>query len=532
MGLETIADLERLLSAEQVIEKFLDVRAVYPAWISALCPFHEDTKPSLSVNISTGRYFCRGCAKVGPFTDIVLKTGSSRQKEQVQEMIGKKKIRLAPIKSWIYRDEEGKPLFAAIKYFPKDFSQFRIEGEQLISGMDGVQRPLFRIERIAQAAPGSTIWLVEGEKDVESLEGAGCLATTNVGGSSAWRHEYAQALLKLSVRVVPDNDEPGRKWLRRVASDLPEARIYPLPKDFKDITEFLQAGQKLETLKPQTIGEFFAEEREKLVETGLDLLRKKSSFPALLRTGFEPVDRVLGVRQGGAILFSGYTGMGKTCMVASVVAGLIKAGKKVLVLPFEEKTDVFQRRLLLQSGIIDTLEAEISQEMLVDVEGYGNLIFPKNFEDFPNDMDRIAPMIEDIISLESIDVVVLDHIQELYIKGSTSGHFSMSNIGNRINEIRRKRGATWLIVSQMRKPLGGKDGDLPEPNLYDLKESGKLPEMATAVFIVHTRRGESIIKCAKNRYGPMTRIPVEFDKQRLFFRTIEGEIESENITLE
>jgi hypothetical protein len=34
-------------------------------WRSAVCPFHDDTRPSLSVNIKSGAYRCFACAAHG-----------------------------------------------------------------------------------------------------------------------------------------------------------------------------------------------------------------------------------------------------------------------------------------------------------------------------------------------------------------------------------------------------------------------------------------------------------------------------------
>jgi len=35
------------------------------AWRSALCPFHEETRPSLRVRVETGAYRCMGCGARG-----------------------------------------------------------------------------------------------------------------------------------------------------------------------------------------------------------------------------------------------------------------------------------------------------------------------------------------------------------------------------------------------------------------------------------------------------------------------------------
>ena len=35
------------------------------AWRTALCPFHQDTSPSLSVKLETGAYHCHACGEGG-----------------------------------------------------------------------------------------------------------------------------------------------------------------------------------------------------------------------------------------------------------------------------------------------------------------------------------------------------------------------------------------------------------------------------------------------------------------------------------
>ncbi|MCP4545121.1 MAG: hypothetical protein GY835_01490 [bacterium] len=38
-------------------------------WRSILCPFHDDTRPSLRVNMETGRYRCMVCGAKGDLID-------------------------------------------------------------------------------------------------------------------------------------------------------------------------------------------------------------------------------------------------------------------------------------------------------------------------------------------------------------------------------------------------------------------------------------------------------------------------------
>src|SRR5262249_39964884 len=89
------------------------------------------------------------------------------------------------------------------------------------------------------------VFIVEGEKDVETLQGHGLVGTTNAGGADAWNDAYAPFFKDKRVVIIPDNDEPGRRHAIKVTrSILPVAetvRIVELP-DIPpkgDVTDYL-----------------------------------------------------------------------------------------------------------------------------------------------------------------------------------------------------------------------------------------------------------------------------------------------------
>ena len=61
------------------------------------------------------------------------------------------------------------------------------------------------IEGIGAAHP---VFIVEGERDVLTLNELGIVATTNPGGAGQWRPEFSENLRGADVILVPDNDEP------------------------------------------------------------------------------------------------------------------------------------------------------------------------------------------------------------------------------------------------------------------------------------------------------------------------------------
>ncbi len=72
-------------------------------------------------------------------------------------------------------------------------------------------RWLYRRDEVLKAkADGVTIYLCEGEKDVETLRAWGFVATTNAGGAKYWTEAFDADLAGADIVILPDNDEPGR----------------------------------------------------------------------------------------------------------------------------------------------------------------------------------------------------------------------------------------------------------------------------------------------------------------------------------
>ncbi|HUT62166.1 MAG TPA: AAA family ATPase [Phycisphaerae bacterium] len=156
-----------------------------------------------------------------------------------------------PSQVWDYRDEDGKLLFQVCRFSGKKFSQRNAEGEW---NLKGVRRILYRLPEII-ARPEETVFVVEGEKDVDRLLSLGLLATTNAGGAGKWRDEYSEALAGRQVIILPDNDEPGRKHGESVRVALSgkakEVWILDLPgvPDKGDVTDWLDGGHTQQDLE-------------------------------------------------------------------------------------------------------------------------------------------------------------------------------------------------------------------------------------------------------------------------------------------
>ena len=50
----------------------------------------------------------------------------------------------------------------------------------------GVERVPYRLPELLNAAPDTTVFVCEGEKDCDALHALGLIATTNPGGAGKW----------------------------------------------------------------------------------------------------------------------------------------------------------------------------------------------------------------------------------------------------------------------------------------------------------------------------------------------------------
>ncbi len=130
------------------------------------------------------------------------------------------------------------------------------DGESWETGAGGHRGLLYRRDRLEAKRP-RTVWIAEGEKDVESLEAAGKTATTNLGGAGKWIDAMSAELSALGVKlayVVRDLDEPGEKHALKVAASLRAVGIkvrHMAPAVGNDVSDHLAAGLPVSDLSQE-----------------------------------------------------------------------------------------------------------------------------------------------------------------------------------------------------------------------------------------------------------------------------------------
>jgi putative DNA primase/helicase len=218
------------------IARALNARRSGAGWI-AKCPAHDDNNPSLSIRDADGKVLLHchaGCAQ-GDVIDALKARGVWQPERTENSRI---------VAEYDYTDEDGNLLYQVVRYQPKDFKQRRPDGCGGWIWRKGSRQVLYHLPEVLEAP---IVFVVEGERDVETLREYGFVATTNAGGAKAhWAPQFTEALRGREVILIPDNDAPGRKRVVNIARALlgKVARLIVLELEggAKDVTEWFDRG--------------------------------------------------------------------------------------------------------------------------------------------------------------------------------------------------------------------------------------------------------------------------------------------------
>jgi hypothetical protein len=257
------------------------------------------------------------------------------------------------VKTYDYTDEIGELLFQTVRYEdPKDFRQRRPNG----SGgwewnLTGVRRVLYHLPELLKADKDTTIYLCEGEKDVDRLREEDLVATTNPMGAKKWRKEYTDILAGRYVVVLEDNDKDGRVHVEAVASALSgkaaSAKVLKLPglPEKGDVFDYFEAGgtaAELERIAGE-VEEWDAEGGAQ--EAVIPFVR--ADLSQALRDGVDPPEALVpGILLKGMV-HSIYSagGTGKTFKMLYLVQRVIEQGLSVLIFDMENGLRIIAERL-------------------------------------------------------------------------------------------------------------------------------------------------------------------------------------------
>lgn len=241
-------DMDSYINYEQEYSKYLSKIKKTGNQITALCPFHDDTNASLSVNLVTGKYSCFACGEAGNFISFYASTHNISTSDAYKEICEKyhipnntnhdnKKSNKTKNKSgnksytlteysfqkkipveWLEencrlsdgKDRDGTTYLKEPYYnedleeatFRKRYSNKEFKWKYGSSG----KIPMYGEWKLPYIQKAGYVILVEGESDSQTLWYLNYSAL-GIPGANLFKPEFIQKLqgLKIYIHVEPDN---------------------------------------------------------------------------------------------------------------------------------------------------------------------------------------------------------------------------------------------------------------------------------------------------------------------------------------
>ena len=190
----------------------------------AQCPAHPDNQPSLTITRGTTQpvtLHCHaGCATIDILTALDLTWADISNPRNTPTP--------TPPATYLYTDTDGTPLYRVIRGDNKQFRQQHLTADgEWRNGRAGIQPVLYNLPAVTKAITNhDPIYIVEGEKDADTLTRHGHTATTNPGGAGNFTPEMADTLQHATqVVIIADDDTPGHQHAHHISQLLTQRNI-------------------------------------------------------------------------------------------------------------------------------------------------------------------------------------------------------------------------------------------------------------------------------------------------------------------
>jgi RecA-family ATPase len=347
-----------------------------------------------------------------------------------------------------YTDETGELLFQAIRMKPKAFRQrqrdVRVPGGWAWN-IKGVRLVPYNLPAVIEAvATSRQVCIVEGEKDADSLNALGFVATCNPMGAGKWRDVYAEHFTGADVIILPDNDKAGLDHAETVARSLAgeafRVRVVALPDvpPKGDISDWLNAGGNVEALNT------LAAATEDWGHTNVEAKASEIEW-------FDDIAPVLAL----PYLIKGLLDRG----TMSVLYGPSNSGKTFFAMDLAYHVAVGQewRDRRIVPGAVLYLAAEGGNGAANRIAGLRQHFGAKGVPlalrragldllDPNADTEHVITIASDISARQPIVLIVIDTLSRVLAGGDENGPVDMTAFVKNVDRIRHATGAHVLVV--------------------------------------------------------------------------------------
>lgn len=237
-------NIDERIDWKQFYAEYINLKKIRGDEAEALCPFHDDQKPSLSINLKTGQFKCHACGEQGNGQTFlqkllnmsaeealkllkkkagILEEPRKKKKYTLEDYAQEKKLPLQLLQdlglkngkvgiSIPYMDESGQVIRYRQRYFGNKFSWG--QGSRIIP---------YGLWKLNEARETGYVVLVEGESDSHTLWYYGFPAM-GIPGATTFQAVWSKYLNGLDIYIFQEPDAGGESFVKSVCSGLVEGK--------------------------------------------------------------------------------------------------------------------------------------------------------------------------------------------------------------------------------------------------------------------------------------------------------------------
>lgn len=369
---------------------------------------------------------------------------------------------------------------------------------------------------------GGEFIITEGEFDALAAMTAGYSRVVSVPAGapkeqiedpfSATKYEFMweseEALKKIDRFILAtDGDGPGQALGHDLAAILGPERcaFVRYPEGCKDLNDVL-----VKFGAPGVVR--CIEEASPVPVVGLyrfDDFADQQELPSMT-TGIDCLDELMKVVLGTFTVFSGYSNMGKSTVLNTILAAAIDRGVNVCLASFETAPKPILRNELARALIGCSFEEFPThpdrRAAYAALERQVTIISNSIDEDAEIDLEQYLELVRIAVVRDGAKIIVLDPWNELEHKRRRD-ETETDYIGRAIRMLKRfaqRYSVALWVVAHPTKPQRLKDGTIPVPSLYDISGSANWSNKADYGLIYHRpdkTKNEGTLAVVKVRMG-------------------------------
>lgn len=242
-----------------------------------------------------------------------------------------------------------------------------------------------------------------------------------------------------------------------------------------------------------------------------------------ISSGYSNLDnRIYGFQPGEMYIIAARPSMGKSAFALNIAKNAAQSGKNILLFALEEtKKNIIKRltamiaRIHIHKLMLGKIEKHEWPEIIQAHDKISKL--PLTIDDESGmKSQEIARRIKVANQKEKVDLVIVDHLQEIYDEDQNR-HLAISQSLNNLKSTTKNLGIPLILLSQINRAVEMRTSK--QPILSDLKESGDIEAKADCVMLLYREAyynnecngDDMIVSVAKARNGICGNVNLQFN---------------------